>query len=250
MKTIAILSALLITLAAGAQITDGFITKFLDFSVKKVLAEQVFDKVWDRFHEENFKTSAYQGYRKTRGTLYESLGLQYDGENVSMYLQGRTIIMTQIKGYFFNGENLKEMYLEIQPRYRAELEKMGLAEKTSLSLKLEEVKLTFEMMLKPQNQDIYWNWYKTITENPTVENIQFARSLIFNNVPAEEIVKKIKAGELSKPILDKWEVEEQVFKAYPDIDLAQFAGRRWKDGGDNLLRKYIEVIDLAIADIK
>jgi len=158
--------------------------------------------------------------------------------------------MTQIKGYFFNGENLKEMYLEIQPRYRAELEKMGLAEKTSLSLKLEEVKLTFEMMLKPQNQDIYWNWYKTITENPTVENIQFARSLIFNNVPAEEIVKKIKAGELSKPILDKWEVEEQVFKAYPDIDLAQFAGRRWKDGGDNLLRKYIEVIDLAIADIK
>lgn len=240
-------SAALILTATAAQIADGLIEKFLKFSVKELLVEHVFEGVWGSAKLYGMKPSGHGLYHSARSSSYEKLGLQWtDWES---YLQGRTIIVARVKDYFFTGENLKDTYLAIQPRFKEEFSKLSDKEKEGLRQTLNESKTCFELMLKSENQVVYHKWLTRAAGGPDVDSFETSESWLVNNLSAEDIVSRIKAGDL-KSLPDPWDAEKEAFKLYPDKDIAKFAGRRFKEGGEPLLRKYIEVIDLAIADAK
>lgn len=242
-KLFVILSAALVLTATGAQIADGLIEKLLRFSVKELLVERVFGEVWESAKSWSMKPGGNQLYHSARSVSYDNLGIKYEGWE--SYLQARTIAMARIKSYFFDGSNLKETYLAIQPRFKEEFLKLSDKEKEGLRQTLLDAKTCFELMLKKEHQATYQKWL----EGGDLSNFELSRVWLENNLPAEEIAKRIRVGEL-KETPDQWDIEREAFKAYPDKDIAQFAGRRLKEGGEKLLRRYLEVIDLAIADAK
>jgi len=248
-KLLVILSAVLVLTATGAQIADGLIEKLLRFSVKELLVERVFGEVWKSAKNYGMKESGHGMYYSARESSYKNLGIEYDNGGFEAYLQGRTIVVAKIKDYFFSGENLKDTYLAIQPRFKEEFSKLSDKEKDGLRQTFENIKTCFELMLRPENQLMYDQWLTRAAGGPDSNSFELSESWLVNNLSAEDIAKRIRAGEL-KTLPDKWHAEEEAFKAYPDTDIAQFAGRRFKEGGESLLRKYIEVINLAIADAK
>lgn len=245
-KLFIIASAVLALTASAAQVADSLIDKFLKFSVKDILVEHVFEGVWSSAKLYGMEPSGFRLYHTARSSTYENLGLEWT--DWDSYIQGRTIIVARIKGYFFDGENLKDTYLAIQPRFKEEFSKLSYKEKDGLREVLNDTKTCFELILKPDNQAVYKSWLDQTMVGP-VDCLEMSKIWLENNLSAEDIAKRIKAGEL-KSLPDKWDAETEAFKIYPDKDIAKFAGRRFKDGGEKLIRKYIEVIDLAIADAK
>lgn len=242
-------SVALILTASAAQITQTLIDKLLGFSVKEIITGPVFESVWKSSKTYGgMSPSGYQAYHNARSSTYDNLGLKWtDWES---YIQGRTIIVARIKSYFFDGENLKDTYLAIQPRFKTEFSKLSDKEKKGLRQTLSEAKTCFEMMLQLEQQKKYDIWLNEDSlGNSRVDNLKLAENWLVNNLSAEDIAKRIKEGELTEPA-EKFDIEEEAFKAYPDKTIAKFSGRRFKEGGEELLRKYIEVIDLAIADVK
>lgn len=238
-----VLAALVIT-ASAAQVADGLIKNLLNFSVKELIAGPVFDGVWKSAKSYGMAPSGSGLYYSARESSYDNLGISYNDGGWEAYIQARTIAVARIKSHFSDGENLKDMYLAVKPRFKEEYSKLSDKEKAKLRKTLSDAKTCFEMLLKKENQVAYKEWLDGF---PISENRR-ANNWLTENLSADEIAKRIKAGEL-KDMPEGWEIEEQAFKAYPDEDIAQFAGRRFKDGGEALLRKYIEVIDLAIADM-
>lgn len=243
---IAVSSAFALT-ASAAQIDDSLIDKLLTFSVKDFITESVFDEVWKTAKFYSMELRGYQAYHSARSITYEKLGVTY--EDWESYIQGRTIIVARVKAYFFSGENLKDTYLEIQPRLKEEFFKLTQEEKDGLRKTLSNTKMCFETLLKPEQQKVYNVWFESDLLGDDSNNRKLAENWLVNNLSTEDIAKRIRAGELAEPA-QKLDSEDEAFKVYPDRDIAKFAGRRFKEGGEDLLRKYIEVIDLVIADTK
>lgn len=240
-KLIAVIALVSIITATGAQIAEGLIDRLLKFSVKELLVERVFDELWKSAKVWSMKPGGHQLYHSARSVSYDNLGIKY--EDRESYIQATTIVVAKVKNYFFDGSNLKEIYLSIQPRFKDEFSKLSNKEKEGIRDTLSDVKSCFELMLEKGNQAAYKKWL----EGEELSNFEISKVWLENNLSVEDITKRIRAGEL-KETPDEWEIEKESFKAYPDKDIAKFAGRRLKEGGEKLLRKYLEVINLAIAD--
>lgn len=246
-KIFIVASAILAFTASAAQIADDLIDKFLKFSVKDLLVENVFNEVWNSSKLYGMRPSGHKLYRSTRISSYTNLGLHKNDKE--LYIQGRTIIVARFKSYFFDGENLKDTYLAIQPRFKEEFSKLTEKEKDGLRQTLDQIKISFQLMLKKEQQEKYDGWLDIESLIDKNDTTRLAENWLVNNLSAEEIASRVKSGELNSPS-DPHIAEQEAFKLYPDMTIAKFAGRRFKDGGEPLLRKYLEVIDLAIADTK
>ncbi len=233
--------------ASAAQIDDRLIDKILNFSVKDFIAEHVFDEVWKTAKLYGMEPGGHQAYHSARSATYEKMDLSW--EDWESYIQGRTIIIARIKSYFFTGENLKDTYLIIQPRFKEEFSKLTQEEKDGLKKTLYNIKMCFETMLKPEHQKVYNTWFEAELLGYDSNNWKLAENWLVNNLSAEDIANRIRAGELAEPD-QNLNIEQDAFKDYPDRDIAKFAGRRFKEGGEDLIHKYLEVIDLAITDAK
>ncbi len=243
-KLIVAITAALVLTVTGAQIAEGLISKLLAFSVKELLVERVFDELWKSAKEYGMKETGHGLYYSARDVTYENLGVT-DKDGWESYLQGRTIVVARIKGYFFDGSKLKDTYLAIQPRFKEEFKKLPEEQQHNLRRTLSTINVSFQLMLQKENQEKYKKWL----EGDIVSDFSLAEIWLENNLPADEIAKRIRAGELTKTP-NQWDLEDKVFEAFPDKDVAKFAGRRLKEGGEDLLKKYIEVIGLAIEDAK
>ena len=240
---VAITVALVLT-ATGAQIAEGLISKLLAFSVKELLVERVFDELWKSAKDYGMKETGHSLYYSARDKTYENLGVEYN-DGWESYLQGRTIVVSRIKAYFFDGSKLKDTYLAIQPRFKEEFKKLPEEQQHNLRRTLSNINVSFQLMLQKENQEKYKKWL----EGDILSDFGLAEIWLENNLPADEIAKRIRGGELTKTP-NQWDLEDKVFEAFPDKDVAKFAGRRLKEGGEDLLKKYIEVIGLAIEDAK
>jgi hypothetical protein len=243
-KLIAVITIAIAIAATAAQITDGFIEKLLSFSVKRLIVEQVFDDLWERAANDDMNETLHHMYRDARGFTYQNLDIK-EGDDEA-YIQSQTIVMARVKKYFLSGDNLKDTYLAIQPRFKKRFTELDDGEKALLRKKLTDIKTTFELMLDKENQKTYKTWRDRLVES-SIRKI--SQSWLTKNLSAEEIAKRIRAGGLSQD-LGRYDLEQETFAVYPNVDIAKFAGRRWKDGGDPLLRNYLEVIDMAIKDVE
>lgn len=245
MKKLFVIIMALIGLVSAQPIAKDMINRFLTFSVEEVLGEKVFDHVWEYVRSDKFRTSSFQGYHVTRSGLYENLGLE-DGDYQS-YVQGRTIIIARVKEHFFNGNNLKSLYLSVQPKFQAEVVKLTVEERQQLFLRLNMMKTTFEEMGKPERQALWKKFFRS-EQYPKRESDE-AQKMLVANLSAKEIAEKIQSGGALQQ--KARQTDEDLFVAgFEDESLAKFAGRRFGEGGNSLLQKYIAVIDLAIADVK
>jgi hypothetical protein len=209
-----------------------------------LIVEQVFDDLWKRSVDSGMKQTAYRLYYEARDTTYQNLGIKHD--DWETYIQARTIAVARVKGYFFSGDKLKDTYLAIQPRFKQRFLELDEGEKVLLRKRLADIKTTFELMLDKENQKLYKAWLDRLVESSMYD---ISQSWLTKNLSAEEVAKRIRAGGLSQN-LDLYDLEQKVFGVYPNEDIAKFAGRRWKEGGDPLLRNYLEVVDMAIKDAK
>jgi hypothetical protein len=242
--TIAAITATIIIAATGAQITNGFIEKLLSFSVKRLIVEQVFDDLWERSADDDMNETMYHAYRDAREITYQNLDIKEGDDEV--YIQARTIVVARVKQYFLSDNNLRDTYLAIQPRFKQRFNELDDGEKVLLRKKLADIKKTFELMLDKENQKKYKSWLDSLVESSTRE---ISQSWLKKNLSAEEIAKRIRAGGLSQN-LDRYDLEQETFSIYPNEDIAKFAGRRWREGGDLLLRDYLEVIEMAIKGVE
>lgn len=246
MKKLFITVMALIGLASAQPIAKDLINRFLTFSVEEVIGDTVFDDVWGYVSRNDFTTSTYTVYHSGRSNLYENLGLKFDGWET--YIQGRTIIVARVKEHFRTGDNLKKFFMHIQPKFRVEVAKLSLKQKQSLFLRLTAVKESFEMMLASERQALHKAWMHE--EQYPERKWDEAEKMLASNMSAADIVKKIEGGALQMTGEAKPTKEDLFLEGFADPEIGKFAARRFREGGSKLLNKYIEVIQLALDDVK
>lgn len=239
--TLALVLATGIVFAAKPAITDTLIQKILAVPMKEVGAK-VFGKAFRTLAGKHFEGGAYAGHYVARHALYDevvSTGQQMDW---LAQIEASTILVAQAKEYLHTGDNMKAFYQLQLDEYRAELKKMTAEDRKKLRDSLRIAKRTFSLMELPASQQAFHD-FRTASTSPAWEK---GHRLLAQNKSAVATAEDIRLGEVS---FDPMEVEKKFTDLFEDADLAKFAGRRFEEGHMELLKKYEEVIDLALAEI-
>jgi len=86
--------------------------------------------------------------------------------------------------------------------------------------------------------------FKRIDEMRTKVN----REIMRENLSDEQVAQALLAGE-GVSYWDFDDFRDQSLSSFPDIELAEFAWRRWSEGGEVLVNQYIEVIGMITEDL-
>jgi hypothetical protein len=266
MKRIIVIMLLACTCAAIAvpsqlkEMAIGLFDKLTTFVVDEVLGEELCTKIWkevrdealspldlnSRWMGENDLLSSASVYRKARKLTFEAT---FDEDanaiggfvsNTDKYRYGgywqvyhvaREVVIERIKEHLHKGDNLKTFYKGRRLIVLGDFSTMKEQEQDLLYRKVKEVLTIFKEMKNEKNQQRFVAW---ISHSSRKDNLVGKLPEELANIMVERITMERKMTFLRR---------------FSDHNVAAFAGRRWAEGGDELLDKYIEVLEMVASDM-
>ncbi len=256
MKKLLTVIALLATahLAFGSFIKDAVIAKILAIKAEAFITPKFITKVIDS-RESNFGTTTcgfYEAYYMCRARTYD---LTFVGENANdsesstvgwgNYLQFRTVMVARMKEQLHAGDTLAKVYANCQSEFIKTVSQQGPQFQENLHAMLHDAVAAFEAVTQEsRRKGIMQMIIKDERDRSDNSMIATIESMLAQNRPADEIAQKIKVD--VEPIDEK----DLLDAGLNDLDLAKFALRRWNEGGDALIEKYLVVLRQAEHDVK
>lgn len=252
-KLILLLAALIGLVSAKPVITTKLIDRLLNFSIEECASDALFTKIWEGLGRYGFDTDSRSVYHTCRTNTYDSLSFNsdpdMDGDSAANYwtgyIEARTVVVARFKDYLHEGDNLKKMFLRHEPRFHVEISKLDDKQKGRILKNLQTAKQAFELMLDKKKRVEFEKWIAG-SQNPSTDYDR-AEGILSKNLTAKQTASLIAQGKIG---IDVEPDQNAFFEGFGDKYMAKFAGRRYREGGEALLKKYIVVIDLAIGDVK
>ncbi len=245
--TVLILATSIAYSGASTFIMKELIAKIMEAKVEDILSKEIVAKAVDgAFKAADYDIttpSSYIGYYGVRDAVFqqEVLGGGYNGlytletKDANPYTVMRTLVIAKMKEHLHQGDNLINAYQVNRGAVQAKFATLKPEEKVRARIKIALAIDTF-MRLKDPTE------FNRFRDMKMAE--QMARSahwadleLLAKNLSTAEVAKEIEAGALEVKPLENT-------SAFEDQYLAEFAARRYNEGGSNLLDKYISVLKL------
>lgn len=246
-KTITILVAMIALLAAafGAPIRDAMIAKILALQVKKhITAEFIKSAIESRkesfgIHGADFYEVGHVLRLRTFEEVWPEVSKHQSGSDNAwtQYLQLRTLTIAVMKEQLHKGDTLATVYANCRDGFVKTLAGEDQTFVSNLHSFITEGILELESVIDAGNR-------RKVAKEIEMEgrshgnHVSDIEAMLAANVPASKIADRIM---------------ETVIIEIPsnprNLDWPKFAMRRWKEGGEVLVKKYLTVLRLAEKDI-
>lgn len=254
MKKILTLSALLVAFTSivfGASLRDAVVEKLLALKAREFINATLATNVIKEHHNFSATNATFHAiYYDCRSQSYE---LAFNGSRVEIedgnkpwsfnrYYYLRSIVVAQIKEQLHQGDSLVEVYTLLRPDMLKALTTQDVEFRRNL---LETVKTgikAFTFVQKKEYRDNFTAYIALEDKDQTNTKLTGIEAMLAANKSAKEIVA---FNESEDDV-----VEVPAFTPLPDIDLAKFALRRYNEGGDVLVKKYLTILRTAQEDIE
>lgn len=252
MKKIISLLLVLATFATafGASFTETAIAKILAVSAKQFITPEFIAGVI-KTREPNFYSDTcdfYAAYYMCRQRTYDTLFMDKtvnessSGEFWRMYIKFRTVTVAKFKGELHSENALADVYAACRESFVKTVSGTEPAFRLNLLKMTKEAIAEFEAVKDKAERavimsDIARQDYAEYGDDGNVE----VEKMLAKHVPATEIAQHV----LDEPSFGtlKADVERK------NLDMSKFALRRWNEGGDVLVEKYLTVLRMAKSDI-
>jgi hypothetical protein len=213
------------------------VTELATIKAADILAEQIIDKViLAAISEIKDSTDAKfrWGYRSARGVILDDIHYDKHYEHV------RALVVTKVKNHLHQDGSLAKCYQDHRLKAIETFKGLKPEEKSRLALKLLAAQQTFTKIKDPASTKLF-------TELDNVRK-KYNNELMRKNLSDEEMAEAILDGELVT-YRDFDEYRSGALSIFEDQDLAEFAWRRWCEGGETLVNQYLEVINMVSEDL-
>jgi hypothetical protein len=177
-----------------------------------------------------FRRLYWEGRRAVFGSLWDH----------KLYDQVRALVLTRVKNYLHQPGNLAALYTKSRPQLLENMQTLSVDQRGRLGLQLLAAQQTFTSMKDPATHEIF----KHIDE----VRKKVDRDAMRENLSDEEMAQAI----ISREVISYWDFDEfrrQELAKFADWELAEFAWRRYCEGGDVLIDEYLKVIGLLSVDL-
>lgn len=247
---IALLTALVT--AAETETLTALINKVIAIPAEKLLVGKMVDAVVSAGIEKSTeeRPSFQSFYYDTRAACFElpeASEVMWTKQNNDWYWSARALIITKLKKHLHTGTTLCETYKNnYSEAFRTKVSTMTRVEREALKVKLASAYGTFAMMKSAPIQTAFTAFQKAEQQ---VYRMDSGDVLLSKNLTEEEVGAQISAGEMSKRQVAE-DAEQAFILMFTDPHLAKFAGRRYLEGGDQLIDQYLALITTISADAK
>lgn len=253
MKTIIAGIALLFTMTCIAASTPlgDMLKKLAAYPVEQLIPAPVIRSIIDETIEHamthddiDFRSSYFDARDQTysQEILYNNFR---DPESPTSWFNSvKAMIITKVKNHVHQGQNLRELYKAHSEYFAGKVRGLPPEIKARVQNKIATAYGVFANMKNPDTKADFFRFQKAELEHVGQSDMR----LLAKNLPVDQIMEAITAGELDKRAAA--ETAEKAFTArFTDTGLAKFAGRRSAEGGDQLIDEYMTILQMMLQDI-
>lgn len=214
------------------------------------VAEEVIKVGFDQFGDGKYSPHFGNFFHYTRDAVYsqpEAYSLMSSKDYGYQYYSVRTLFVSKLKKWLHTGTNLCDTY---KSSYRAAFQRkistLSPEQKVIIAGRLVSIQKVFAMMKTTKVQDAFITYHNiTLTSSP--ERMSNSEALA-NNMNEQQIAALILSDTSETWAKEVIAVREAFDSMFEDKRLAEFAGRRYIEGGDQLIGKYVLLIEMMIED--
>lgn len=238
--------------AADSRLISDLIKKTITIPAEKILVDEVVNEVIDvvitDYNNDYEKPKFDSTFYYMRAATFSQEPLSEVMNNTSEgYWTVRALVITKLKGYLHKGTTLSDTYKNsFRDVVRAKLSTLKPEVKAKIKAKLISAYGLFAMMKTKSIKEAFIT-FRNAEQKCTSQPSHLL--ILGKNLSEKELVAQIEAGALNEDqTVD--DAEGSFTRLFDDPHLAKFAGRRAVEGGDDLIDKYLAVIEMMIEDVK
>ena len=174
--------------------------------------------------------------------------IQNQNMNRDWYSDVRAIFVSKLKKWLHTGTNLCDTY---ESSYRATFQRkistLSPRQKVIIAYRLASIQKVFAMMKTAKVQNAFITYHNMTLEGSPERMSNF--EALAKNMNEQQIANLILSDTSDVWIKEATAAREAFDSMFEDKRLAEFAGRRYIEGGDQLISKYMLLIEMMIEDV-
>ncbi len=246
----------LVTIAFGQEIKESIAVRLAGMKFRQLCTKEVIQKILysDYLASSEPEVRFRDAYYYARKGMYDTHfpNATYESAKEDNYYLLRTTVVARLKELLHGGGSKKNLLLDAHAEcadyVKSTFINLPADQRRKLKQKLAEAIAAFGSMKNVETQKVF-RLYLECTETDMEWTHAINGGLLLKNLSAGETVR------LADRLRERLTIDRQLetytlaSKQVPDVDMGSFAYRRWKEGGNTLLEKYIALLKRVHRDI-